>query len=155
MEGAVANRIICNIFLYGKHGDDSDMMFLSIASMDGLKKAAGLGGAQLPPFANRMIRTTFPYCNHGDDMMLHFYSRHGWLRKKQGCGGRGVELASQHLLLVFIRARITFSLKAQGLQAMSCCFFGSFLFFAGFLLSFYLHYLFLSCFPCYFLSPRV
>ena len=98
MGGAVANRIICNIFLYGKHGDDSDMMFLSIASMDGLKKAAGLGGAQLPPFA------TFPYCNHGDDMMLHFYSRHGWLRKKQGWGGRGVELASQHLLVVFIRA---------------------------------------------------
>ena len=54
------------------------MMFVFfIASMDGLYKSGGLGGAQPPPFANTSIRATFPNSEHGDDMMLVFYCTHG------------------------------------------------------------------------------
>ena len=63
-------------FPYCTHGDDMMFVFF-IASMDGLYKSGGLGGAQPPPFANTRIRATFPNSEHGDDMMLVFYCTHG------------------------------------------------------------------------------
>ena len=71
------------------------MMFVFfIASMDGLYKSGGVGGAQPPPFANTRIRATFPNSKHGDDMMLVFYcTRMGW-------GGR----SPPHCKHIMIRA---------------------------------------------------